>query len=393
MAGTGTGSFPSRMASVAASWEAKTASPERVASALAQALAVVRQPAGALVFVCGTLTGELDAIGRAIAALGSKVPVVVAAGGGVLSERGEIEDQPAATGIVWAGGRAEIVELVPGEDDDVGESLARLLADRAGKTSPTVFLFLRPDGFGPSTLAPLRDLRGTRHVIGAGTVGDPGAIGIDASGRKASGSLAMILRGAAAPAVRSAHSCRLLGPLRCITECRGALLLEIDGEPALDVLAAHGERLADRTMLLLVLADEPSPDAPEGGRTPLLVRGIQGVDPDRRGIVVSDELRRGMRIGFAVREGRAAREDFEAMSRELERDIAGAAPRFGVYVNCAGRGSGLYGTHDVDTRILRARFPNMPFAGLASSFEIAPHFGRPTMQLYTGVFALFTSPS
>jgi hypothetical protein len=35
----------------------------------------------------------------------------------------------------------------------------------------------------------------------------------------------------------------------------------------------------------------------------------------------------------------------------------------------------------------------LPFAGMASSFEIAPHFGRPTMQLYTGVFALFTSPS
>jgi small ligand-binding sensory domain FIST len=145
--------------------------------------------------------------------------------------------------------------------------------------------------------------------------------------------------------------------------------------------------------LLLVLADEPDLRSGETGRPALVVRGIQGVDPDRRAIVVSDELREGMRVAFAVRDGRAAREDFEAMTRELEREIAGAAPRFGVYLNCAGRGSGLYGAHDIDAKILRARFPGLPFAGMASSFEIAPHFGRPTMQLYTGVFALFTSPS
>jgi small ligand-binding sensory domain FIST len=117
------------------------------------------------------------------------------------------------------------------------------------------------------------------------------------------------------------------------------------------------------------------------------------VDPDRRALVVSGEIREGMRIAFVVRDPRAAREDFEAMTRELERDIAGALPRFGVLIDCAGRGSSLYGSEDVDVKILKSRFPGMPFAGLSSSFEIAPHFGKPTMQLYNGVVALFTSPS
>ena len=381
------------MGTVAASWETKTNSPERVALAFAQALGQVRSPSGAIVFAAGSLSSDLENIARTIAAQGTKMPLAVVAAGGVLTERGEIEDQSAAAGVIWAGGRTEIVDIVPGEDDDVGESLARVLADRTGKTAPTVLLFLQPDGFGPSTLEPLRDLRGTPHVFGAGTVGEPGAVGIDANGRIVSGSIAMILRGVSAPAVRTAHSCRLLGPLRPITECRGALLVEIDGEPALDVLAGHGESLAERPLLLLVLAEEPAPGSTETSRPALVVRGIQGVDPDRRAIVVSDELREGMRVAFAVRDPRAAREDFEAMSRELEREIAGAAPRFGVYFNCAGRGSALYGAHDIDTKILRARFPGLPFAGMASSFEIAPHFGRPTMQLYTGVFALFTSPS
>jgi small ligand-binding sensory domain FIST len=377
----------------ASSFELKTGSPERVASAVAQAFEHLRGPGGGFVFLGGKLGAEVETVARAVAALRIPAPLVVAAGASVLTERGEIEDQSAATGIVWSGGRAEVVGLGQDEEGDVGEALGRLLSDRTGNTSPTVVLFLKPDGLGPSTLAPLADLRGTRNVFGAGTVGSPGAAAIDASGRVTLGSVAMILRGLPAPVVRTGHSCHLLGPLRPITGCRGSVLLEIDGEPALDVLATHGERLSDRPLLLLALAEE-SPEGAEPERRPaLLVRGIQGVDPDRRAIVVSDELREGMRVAFAVRDARAAREAFEAMTRELERDIAGAAPRFGVFVNCAGRGSSLYGAHDVDTKILRARFPGMPFAGMASSFEIAPHIGKPTLQLYTGVVALFTSPS
>jgi small ligand-binding sensory domain FIST len=377
----------------AASFEARTPSPEKVAAALGQVLGQIRSPSGALIFVSGRLAEDPEAVARAAAALPYRVPLAVVAGGGVLTERGELEGQTAAAGIAWAGGRSEIVELAGGEDDDVGDSLSRVLSDRTGRTAPTALLFLRSDGFGPSTLAPLRDVRGTRHVFGAGTVGHPGAAAVHSSGRIITGSVAMILRGISAPAIRTAHSCRLLAPLLPITACRGALLLEIDGKPALDVLSSHGERLTDRPLLRLVLADEESEGANETGRPALVIRGIQGVDPDRRGIVVSDELREGMRVGFAVRDGRAARDDFEAMTRELEREIAGAAPRFGVYVNCAGRGSALYGAPDVDSKILRTRFPGVPFAGISSAFEIAPHFGHPTMQLYTGVFALFSSPS
>jgi small ligand-binding sensory domain FIST len=381
------------MGSVAASWEIKTPSPDRVATSLAHALSQVRSPSGAVVFVSGSLVNALDDLTDKIAKMRPGIAVAIGAGSGVLTERGEIEDQSAAAGIVWTGGRSELVELSPGDENDVGPALARLLSDRTGKTAPTVVTLLRPDAFGPSTLAPLDEFRGTRNVIGAGTVGDPGAAGVDASGGKVRGSIAMILRGTAQPAIRTSHSVRLLAPLRPITACRGALLLEVDGEPALDVLAAQGERLSDRPLLFAVLADEPASGPTEGGRPALVVRGIQGVDPDRRALVISEEIREGMRVAFGIRDARAARDDMEAITRELERDIAGAAPRFGLYVNCSGRGSSLYGAHDVDSKILKSRFPGLPFAGISSSFEIAPRLGRPTLQLYSGVFALFTSPS
>src|SRR4051794_17481169 len=88
--------FRGRMGSVAASWEARTASPDRAAGAFSQAVGQIRSPAGAVVFVSGALADNLEGLARAISALGPKVPVVMVAGGGVLTERGEIEDQAAA---------------------------------------------------------------------------------------------------------------------------------------------------------------------------------------------------------------------------------------------------------------------------------------------------------
>jgi len=43
--------------------------------------------------------------------------------------------------------------------------------------------------------------------------------------------------------------------------------------------------------------------------------------------------------------------------------------------------------------MLKARFGEIPWVGLFSSFEIAPHGDEPALQLYTGVVALFTAPS
>jgi small ligand-binding sensory domain FIST len=171
------------------------------------------------------------------------------------------------------------------------------------------------------------------------------------------------------------------------------MVLRIDDRPALDVLTEAGRGLTDRPLVFTVLAEPEGVGAAHGGRPDLLVRGVQGVDSDRGGLMVSNEVAEGMRITFAVRDGRTAREDLEAITRELERDIAGAAPRFGLYLNCAGRGTDLYGAPDVDSRILRSRFPGVPIAGMQSSFELAPHLGRATLQLYTGVLGLFTSPS
>jgi small ligand-binding sensory domain FIST len=194
-------------------------------------------------------------------------------------------------------------------------------------------------------------------------------------------------------------------PLKTISKTRGSMVLEIEGAPALEVLSSVADNLEDQPLVFVALAPplpsealrvdpslehaaERTPERPD-----VLIRAVQGVDPVRRGLLVSDEVRPGMRLAFAVRDARAAREDLQTAVRELVREARGAAPRFGIYLNCAGRGTSLYGQRDVDLKILKARLGELPLAGMQSSFEVSEVFGKPALQLYTGVLGLFTAPS
>lgn len=377
----------------AASFAVEAQAPTKVGQAFAEAAKRVRHPKGGLVFTSGHVGERLLEVAEVCAQTCPGVPLLLACGAGVLSERGEIEGQSAATGIIWAGGRADTHVIGEEHAGDLPEALVRITGDRAS-SGATVITLVRPEVFSPDTLVPLRDARVTPNFFGAGTVGNPGLVAVDREGNVGTGAAAlMIVKGISPPQVRVSPACRLVSPLRPITEARGSMVLEIDGEPALDVLAAVGRELEDQPLLFAVLAAEEGASSDRGGRPQWLIRGVQGVDPTRRALVVSTEVRDGMRIAFGIRDGGAARADLEAITRELQRDMAGAAPRFGLYLNCAGRGSSLYDNFNVDTRILTSRFRDLPLAGMQSSLEIGPHAGRPAMQLYTGVLALFTAPS
>jgi small ligand-binding sensory domain FIST len=100
-----------------------------------------------------------------------------------------------------------------------------------------------------------------------------------------------------------------------------------------------------------------------------------------------------MSMTFGVRDPRVAQADLERLVRELSRDVAGALPLSALYINCAGRGQSLYGRANVDTRILRERFGDIPVAGVQSAFEIAPYGDTQSLQLNSGVLTLFTALS
>ena len=365
-------------------------SPARLVSSVREAAISLGHPAGGLVLVAGGMATKLEGIAAGLSKAELGFPVLVASGSGVITDRGEVEGESACAVMLWVGGAAD-AWVVDSSESELCLALSRELEQRnpAGRAE-TALVFLRPNGVQPHTIEALHGLKAAR-VIGAGTLPDSNVFAIASSGALSQGAAgALTIRGLPRPLVASSPACKLLMPLREISEVRGAMVLSIEGEPALEVLSTVAHALVDQPLVFVALATERGADSM---RPPLLLRAVQGVDPSRHGLIVSEEVRVGMRMAFAVRDASAARADFELRLREIARESAGAAPRFGVCLNCAGRGVSLYKNPDTDLRMLKARFGEIPWIGLFSSFEIAPHGDEPALQLYTGVVGLFTSPS
>lgn len=392
--------------SAAQSFSIASDDPEKAARAFTQAVRRVSRPSGAVIFAAGGLGERLVLLARAVAQATPDLPICLASGAGVVSERGEVEGQSAATGIVWSGGSAHPFSVNGHNAEAIGSQLCEAIrATEAQARSATALVFARPNGLAPHVLEPLSELRRTR-VMGAGTVGESPVLAVGPGGALNPGPAGgIVLSGISAPLVRASAACRLLMPLKIISKTRGSMVLEIEGAPALEVLSSVADNLEDQPLVFVALApplehelSRVDPSLEQAGARPperpdILIRAVQGVDPVRRGLLVSEEVKPGMRLAFAVRDAKAAREDLQSAVRDLLREANGAAPRFGIYLNCAGRGSSLYGKPDVDLKILKARLGELPLAGMQSSFEVSEVGGKPTLQLYTGVLGVFTSPS
>ncbi len=361
--------------------------------ALAQPLRALRaqvgRPGAGFVFLAGALAAELSAVARAVAVAWPGVPALIATGAGVLTERGEYEGQSAASAMLVGGTTARAIWFDPEGPEGLMPMLGRALE---GQPPRALTLFAEPHLLTPSTMRPLAPGAPPGATFGAGVASSPGVAVVTAEGSVQRAPVAALaLGGSLAPHVAVFPALRPVGPFRTVTRAQGGAVLVLDDEPALDALAADAEGLSKRPQVYAFVC------GPEAAATPLGPKGrarpLRGVDSSRRAVLLADDVVEGDRLAFAVLDPGAARAHIEAGARELRQRVAGAAARFGLYVNCAGRGRGLYGAADVDVRALRARFPDMPFAGLHSTCELAAGPGGLDLHYFTGVFGLFTAPS
>ncbi|HKQ70003.1 MAG TPA: FIST C-terminal domain-containing protein [Polyangiaceae bacterium] len=382
----------------AASFSAMASDPSAIVAAIREARATLTQPSGAVIFASGSLVEAAERTLLVARRELGDIPIILGSSAGVLTERGEHEGSSAVSGLVWQGGVVSPIFVPPrSEKDTAGDILTDRVATALGDASGTVILLAQPQGFSPRTLDSLARFSAHATIIGGGTL--PGGAWISMPDQKRLQSEAkpqqgeavgLVVRGIARPVVRTSSACRLLSPLLPITEVRGAMVFRLGDRPALEVLSESTHDLSGRPLVLAILARNEDDKGARGG---MLVRGIRGVDSGRKSVVIAEEAAPGMLMAFGICDANASRADLSATTRELSRQMAGAAPQFGLLISCAGRGSGLYGERDVDSRIVRERFPNVPFAGMFSSFEIGPLGDRTAMHLYTGVVAMFGAPS
>lgn len=341
-----------------------------------------------LLFLSGALTGRARDIARGLLDAATTVDWLIVCGAGVVTERGELEGVDAAAGIILKTPARILVSEKP--NAAFGQTLAQELSQHPGSSAQ---VFIRSDRIRDDWIAAINASPGScvSRVFAGGVLPNCELLSVRGGKIETGEGAAIVFGSNLRVQIASSSACRMISPLGRVTKMRGATLLEIDGDRALDRLSEHARAIRDGSLILFALGDCHDALGP-GGRK-IALRAIEGVDPERGAIVVGDDISEGARIGFAVRDPHSARRNLEAHLKSLGRACAGGAPSFGIYCCCAGRGRRLYERGDVDSRLIRTAFPGLPFLGLHSTFEVAPLNGRLVPQVFAGVLAIFNQPS
>lgn len=217
---------------------------------------------------------------------------------------------------------------------------------------------------------------------------------------------------------RVTQGCQPVAPARRISASEGNLVLELDGQPALDVLLGDlqvsleqpQEAMAALRSTLVGLTEAGGDMVGRGGNfgADVVVRHIIGVDPRRNGVAVASPVEDGMRLAFCKRDVQAARADLVRICAEIREELepqelplavasALAAPAGlaapspqrriagAIYVSCAGRGGPHFGGPSAEMQIVRRALGDVPLVGFFAGGEIA----RNHLYGYTGVLTVF----
>ncbi len=226
---------------------------------------------------------------------------------------------------------------------------------------------------------------------------------------------------------RVTQGCLPISKARRVTQAERNLVIELDGQPALDVLlkdlnvsleqptqALQAVRATLVGLMRQAQASAAVNDSSPVGRTgnfgpDVIVRHIIGLDPTRRGLAVADLVEPGMQLAFCQRNAKAARADLMRICAEIREELEPeelpvatvqalgvseleAAPHparriaGAVYVSCSGRGGPHFGGASAELQIVRHALGDVPLVGFFAGGEIA----RNHVYGYTGVLTVFT---
>jgi small ligand-binding sensory domain FIST len=339
-----------------------------------------REPELAFVFLSAAHAGDAVAAAAAVREVLGARHLVGCVAEGVLGRERELETGPGAS--VWAGSLpgADVLpfhaEAVTVDDDsfavvgfpDAAASLAVLLVD------PFSF------PLGPF-LRRLDEERPGLPVIGgvAAGAGRPGtqALIVDDEVHE-EGAAGVLVSGVPIRTVVS-QGCAPFGREAVVTAVEGNVVYELAGEPALDRLRTEVGALTDeerqlvaRGLLAGIVIDE---NRAEYGRGDYLIRGLLGIDDERRAIALGETVRVGQTLRFHVRDAASADDD---LRESLDAALRGRRAAGALAFTCNGRGTSMFSAPDHDARVVSELIG-----------EIGPVGGRTFLHGFTATLAVF----
>ena len=360
----------------------RAAEPEEAATEVAEALADDLGEGAVdllLFFFTAPLVSGVEEMARRLKHRLSPGCFAGVSGGSVVGDGHEIEEGPALTAIA---ARMPGVEVKPfvlvssawGEAIEDPLEFARHTpgADRAE------LVILLGDPFSIDGGRVLRAFN--RHAPGVRVVGGMASAGLRPYANTLvlndwvanEGGVGIALKGALRVDVVVSQGCRPVGPPLQVTKVDRNLILELDGQPALEraegVLRALPERERECLKGGLYVGRPARGDA--SGRGDYLIRNLLGADRDRGVLAVADLVAEGERVRLHVRDAGTALEDLELLLAPQEFDTRACGA---LLFSCNGRGKSFFGRPDRDIATLQSALGGpVPAAGFFCAGEIGP---------------------
>ncbi|MBL9000391.1 MAG: FIST C-terminal domain-containing protein [Phycisphaerae bacterium] len=306
--------------------------------------------------------------------------------------------------------------------DDSAESLF-MLRDVIGASEDLRFTLLFADPFSIPLVRLIPDLNRAR-VGGNGLVFGGLASAAATPGGNAlfyqdmivkSGAVGVSLAGPLRVDAVVSQGCKPFGSTHIITRCKGNLIFELGGKPAIEAVQNSLNEQGDARHRLLAgglfigrVIDEYKS---RFGRDDFLIRKVIGVRPEEGAIAIADFVRVGQTIRLFTRDAVAADEDLGML---LDQQKLYSKPKGALLITCNSRGRRMFKERHHDAVAVVRAFrgpvageelskpgtpyyggspaPDVPLAGFFASGEIGPVSGNSFVHGQSAAVALIRTP-
>lgn len=295
--------------------------------------------------------------------------------------------------------------LGTGEERAVGARLGKKIKEKSYVGDPNVLLMYDSvRGQKASLLNMATPLLGGMHesmkswpnLAGVGLLGDmqfnPTGQWFDNRVEKQS-AMALVMHGGVRMDTVIMHGCKPSGDYQKITKTDGAVVLEINGKPAVEAIAQllgpNSDKSWEDYPLFITLGVNKGDKFDDFKEENYANRLVMSVDKERGGLVMFEpDLKPGMEVQLMRRSI-----DFEYIgkrAKDMFGKLGSRKPFLAVYIDCAGRASAYCGTDKEEAVEVQKALGGIPLLGMYSGVEVAK-VGKEVQALdWTGVLCVFS---
>ncbi|HJV36462.1 FIST signal transduction protein [Geomonas sp.] len=189
------------------------------------------------------------------------------------------------------------------------------------------------------------------------------------------------------------HGCVPVGTKRTITRCRGNIIYEIDGLPALDALKDYVEEGSEsqwNKMTLNLCLGFKTPEHMRQAYGEFVVRYIMDKNDQEGSVTIQSDVKQGSELWILRRDKELIRDGLKLISRQIREKAGDGKPKFVMQFECMGRGKVVFREQEkleLLNMLQRDLGEGFPWIGFYTYGEIGPISSYNCIHNFTAVVA------